>query len=69
MLHLLCSSDGVPGALHQVEAMMKANHERAADAHRALLPALHRDMLKPAAGSAATNGSGLPEIQVSVANC
>ena len=50
----------------QVEAMMKANHDRAADALRTLLPALHRDMLKPAPDSASTNGSGMPEIQVSM---
>lgn len=48
----------------QVEVMMKANHERAADALRALLPVLHADMLRPAPGSAGTNGSGVPEIQV-----
>jgi hypothetical protein len=47
----------------QVEAIVKRNHERAADALRALLPALHRDMLRPPEAGP-SNGASLPEIQV-----
>ena len=53
----------------QVEAIVKRNHERAADALRALLPALHPDMLKPPEAVGLTNGSSLPEIQVRVYAC
>ena len=47
-----------------MEAIVKRNHERAADALRALLPALHSDMLKPPEAGGPSNGASVPEIQV-----
>lgn len=50
----------------QVEALVKRNHERAAEARRAFLPLLHPAMLEdaPVQPNAPTNGLSLPTIKV-----
>lgn len=52
----------------QVEALVKRNHERAAEARSAFLPLLHRDMLD-AAPHGPSNGLSAPAIKVRALNC
>ena len=47
----------------QVEALVKRNHERAAEARSAFLPLLHRDMLD-IAPHGPSNGVSAPAIKV-----
>ena len=54
---------GMLSSLAQVEALVKRNHERAAEARSAFLPLLHPEMLD-AAPHSPSNGLSSPAIKV-----